>query len=162
VAEKAEQADYEGAGMRKRLAVIFALAVVIGACGGGGGDIGQAGDASEAARTVEIRQLDTRKFEPAEVEVQEGETVTIRVTNTATALHEFFLGDEEAQKEHEEEMAAMGDAEMKMSDTEARLFMEPGETKQITWTFGDAGEVPFGCHMPGHYDGGMKGTFKVT
>ncbi len=137
-------------------------AFLLGACGGGGGDIGKAGEASATTRTVDIRQLDTRKFEPNEIEVKKGETVTIRVTNTATSLHEFFLADEEAQEEHKKEMAAMGDAEMKMSDTEARIFMEPGETKEITWTFGDASEVPFGCHMPGHYDGGMKGVFKVT
>jgi uncharacterized cupredoxin-like copper-binding protein len=148
--------------MRKRLSAVLGTIVVLSACGGGGDDIGQAGEASAATRTIEIRQLDTRKFVPTEIEVREGETVTIRVTNTATSLHEFFLGDEEAQEAHEEEMAAMGDAEMKMSDTEARLFMEAGETKSITWTFGDAAEVPFGCHMPGHYDGGMKGTFKVS
>ena len=148
--------------MRKRALVAVGLVAVMSACGGDSADIGRAGEPSRATRTVDIRQLDTRKFEPTEIEVKKGETVTIRVTNTATSLHEFFLADEKAQEEHKEEMAAMGDAEMKMSDTEARIFMEPGETKQITWTFGDASEVPFGCHMPGHYDGGMKGTFKVT
>ncbi len=148
--------------MKKRLAVILGMALVLGACGDDGGGIGQAADASKATRTIEISQLDTRKFEPTEIDVKEGETVTITVTNTATSLHEFFLGDEKSQEDHEKEMAAMGDAEMKMSDTEARLFMEAGESKSITWTFSDSGEVPFGCHMPGHYDGGMRGTFKVT
>ncbi len=148
--------------MRKRLLAVLGAVAVVGACGGGGDDIGRAGSPSAATRTVEIRQLDTRKFDPSEIQVRAGETVTIRVTNTATSLHEFFLADEEAEEAHEKEMAAMGDAEMKMSDTRTRIFMEPGETKTVTWTFGDEGEVPFGCHMPGHYDGGMRGTFRVT
>ncbi len=148
--------------MKKRLAAILGMALAVGACGDDGGAIGQAADASKATRTIEIKQLDTRKFDPARIDVKKGETVTIRVTNTATSLHEFFLGDEKAQEDHKKEMAAMGDAEMKMSDTQSRLFMEPGESKSITWTFTDAGEIPFGCHMPGHYDGGMRGTFNVT
>ena len=147
--------------MTKRLVAVLGVVAVLGACGGGGTKVGETAQPGAATRTVEIKQLDTRKFDPVDVEVKEGETVTIKVTNTATSLHEFFLGDEKAQEAHEKEMAAMGDAEMKMSDTEARLFLEPGETKSITWKFGK-GKIPFGCHMPGHYEGGMKGTFTVA
>ncbi len=38
--------------------------------------------------------------------------------------------------------------------------MQPGATKEITWTFPQKGAVDFGCHEPGHYGKGMKG--KVT
>lgn len=139
------------------------VALVVGACGGDDGDeVGSGGDAARATRTVEVRALDTRKFEPTEIKVKPGETVTIRVNNTATSLHEFYLGSEKQHEDHEEEMAAMGDAEMKMADTRNRLFAEPGETKSVTWTFGDAGEVPFACHMPGHYQAGMRGAFRVS
>ena len=148
--------------MRERLAAAVSIVLVIGACGGGSTDIGKAAEPGPATRTIEIRQLDTRKFDPAQVEAKAGETVTLKIVNTATSLHEFFLGDEEAQEAHEKEMAAMNDADMKMSDTEARLFLEPGETKELTWTFGDKAEVPFGCHMPGHYEGGMKGAVRVA
>ncbi len=150
--------------MKKRLPTVLGAVLLLGACGGGesGSDIGKAGDASKATRTIEIRQLDTRRFDPAQIEVRKGETVTVRVTNTATSLHEFYLADQKGQDAHQREMAAMGDAEMKMSDTRNRLFPEPGETKSVTWTFGDAGEVPFACHMPGHYQAGMRGAFRVT
>ncbi len=148
--------------MRFRLIAVAMVALVMGGCGGGDGDeVGTAGDAARAARTVEVRALDTRKFEPTEIKVKPGETVTIRVNNTATALHEFYLGSEKQQEDHEEEMAAMGDAEMKMSDEANRIFMEPGETKQITWTFPEGGSVIYGCHMPGHYAQGMRGTVTV-
>lgn len=148
--------------MRKWLAVALGVVLVLGACSKKKTDIGKAAEPAAATRTVEIRQLDTRKFDPPLVEAKAGETITFRITNTATSLHEFFLGDKKAQEAHEQEMAAMGDAEMKMSDTEARLFLEPGETKELTWTFPAKAEVPFGCHMPGHFAGGMQGSIKVA
>ncbi len=148
--------------MRKRLAAVLGIILVMGACSSKKVDIGKAAEPAAATRTVEIKQLDTRKFDPAQVEAKAGETVTFRITNTATSLHEFFLADKKAQEAHEQEMAAMGDAEMKMSDTEARLFLEPGETKEITWNFPAKAEVPFGCHMPGHFQGGMQGVVKVA
>ena len=148
--------------MRKWLAVALAGVLVLGACSKKKTDIGKAAEPAAATRTVEIRQLETRKFDPPLVEAKAGETITFRITNTATSLHEFFLGDKKAQEAHEQEMAAMGDAEMKMSDTETRLFLEPGETKELTWTFPAKAEVPFGCHMPGHFKGGMQGSIKVA
>ncbi len=152
--------------MRHRLtvvAMVAAVALVTGACGGDDGDaVGQAGDAAQATRTVEVRALEDRRFEPAEMTVKPGETVTIRVTNTASSLHEFYLGSEQQHEDHEEEMAAMGDAEMKMSDEANRIFMEAGETKQITWTFPEEGSVIYGCHMPGHFAAGMRGTVRIA
>jgi uncharacterized cupredoxin-like copper-binding protein len=148
--------------MRHRLVAVAMVALVVGACGGDGGDeVGTAGDAARATRTVEVRALDTRKFDPSEITVKPGDTVTIRVTNTATALHEFYLGSEQQHEDHEEEMAAMGDAEMKMSDEPNRIFMEPGEIKRVTWTFPEEGSVIYGCHMPGHFAQGMRGTVTV-
>ena len=148
--------------MRHRLIAAVLLVLAASACGGDTVDVGEAGDAAEATRTVEVRALETRRFEPAGLQVKPGETVTLRVTNTATTLHEFFLGDAEAHEDHDKEMAAMGDAEMKMADEANRVFVEPGETKELTWTFPEGGAVLFGCHMPGHYAGGMKGTVSVA
>ncbi len=150
--------------MRHRLIVLAAVATLAlaGACGGDDDDVGQGGDAAQASRTVEVRALEERRFEPAEITVQPGETITIRVTNTAGSLHELYLGSEQQHEEHEEEMAAMGDAEMKMSDEDNRIFMEAGETKQITWTFPQSGSVIYGCHMPGHFAAGMRGTVTVA
>ena len=148
--------------MSKRLAVALGVILLMGACSSKKTDIGKAAEPAAATRTVEIKMLDTRKFDPPTVEAKAGETITFRVTNTATSLHEFFLADKKAQEAHEQEMAAMEDADMKMSDTEARLFVEPGETKEITWNFPAKAAVPFGCHMPGHFEGGMQGMVTVA
>lgn len=49
-----------------------------------------------------------------------------------------------------------------MMDTDNAVSVGPGETKQVTWRFTDPGEVMFGCHELGHYDGGMVGTISVN
>jgi uncharacterized cupredoxin-like copper-binding protein len=50
---------------------------------------------------------------------------------------------------------------MKMADEANRIFMEAGETKQVTWTFPESGTVIYGCHMPGHFGQGMRGNVTV-
>jgi uncharacterized cupredoxin-like copper-binding protein len=42
------------------------------------------------------------------------------------------------------------------------LEIGPGETKEITWQFSTTGGVLYGCHEPGHYEGGMVGKIEVT
>ena len=39
--------------------------------------------------------------------------------------------------------------------------VEPGESALLTWRFTESGEVLFGCHEPGHYEGGMVGTIEI-
>jgi uncharacterized cupredoxin-like copper-binding protein len=40
--------------------------------------------------------------------------------------------------------------------------VKPGETKELTNTFAEAGKTLAGCHVAGHYGGGMKATISVT
>jgi hypothetical protein len=37
-----------------------------------------------------------------------------------------------------------------------------GETKQLTWRFGDTATLEYGCHEPGHYLAGMRGHITVA
>jgi uncharacterized cupredoxin-like copper-binding protein len=37
----------------------------------------------------------------------------------------------------------------------------PGETAELTWRFDETGTLLYGCHEPGHYEGGMVGTIEV-
>ncbi len=125
-------------------------------------DVGRAADKATATRVVEIRQVDALRFEPASIEVKASETVTLRVTNEGTLIHEFFLGDQKAHDERNAEMQDMGTSPMKMADLANSLNVEPGTTEELTWTFPAEGTVQFGCHQPGHYDDGMKGTAQVS
>ena len=110
------------------------------------------------ATRVDVKVTDALRMEPAEMRVPAGVPVTFVVTNTGVLPHEFYLGDEDAQAEHEEEMAAMPGM---THDEPEGIGLDPGETKELTYTFEAAGIVLAGCHVPGHYDAGMKAVVTV-
>jgi uncharacterized cupredoxin-like copper-binding protein len=120
---------------------------------------GPSAAASAAATRVDVTLTDALKIEPAAMTVPAGVPVTFVVTNSGTTDHEFYLGDEAAQAAHENEMAEMGG--MAHDETEG-IAVKPGETKELTYTFEVAGETLAGCHVAGHYGGGMKATITVT
>lgn len=119
---------------------------------------GEPADPADADRVIEITGNDDFSWDPASIEIAVGETVTFRVTNVGAIPHDFTLGDEHMQDEHEEEMQS-GMAHM--GDEPNAFVLEPGETKEMTWTFTEAGEVLYGCHQTGHYAAGMVGTITV-
>ena len=121
-------------------------------------DFGMPAEAADADRVVEIAARDEFRFDPAEVEVASGETVTFQVTNVGVITHEFVLGDEAVQEEHEREMAEG----MEMGDEPNAISIDAGATGELTWTFTEPGELIFGCHEPGHYDAGMVGVLIVV
>ncbi|MFN2488635.1 MAG: plastocyanin/azurin family copper-binding protein [Actinomycetota bacterium] len=118
---------------------------------------GEPGDRSEADRTVDVSALDALEFDPDSLTVEAGETISFVVTNDGKNLHEFVLGDESYQQEHAAEMSE--DEHMEIGPNQIQV--EPGETETLTWTFTEAGEVLYGCHEPGHYEGGMVGAIEV-
>ena len=125
-----------------------------------GSTFGRPGDPSDADLTVEITQLDSFAFEPSDVEVQIGETVTFLVTNEGQTPHEFVLGDDMVQQGHESEMQEMG-GEL-MPDEPNALTVQPGETRSLTWTVTETGTLRFACHVAGHFAAGMVGTIDVS
>lgn len=136
-----------------------ASALVLSGCGSSSSSgYGKKGDAAKATRTIDVKQLDTLKFDPSAITVKPGETVKFRVTNGGSQLHEFVLGDQKVQDDHEKEMKDMAADNMKMADGDNRIDLDPGQTKELTWTFPSKGTVIYGCHVPGHFLAGMKGT----
>lgn len=126
---------------------------------------GEPADPADADRTVEVQTLEEGGFhyEPTAIEVSAGETVTFRVHNVGEATHEFVLGDDRTQADHEAEMRAMAsDDGMMMHDEPNAVSVAPGATKRLTWTFTEPGELIYGCHEPGHYAAGMRGDLTVT
>lgn len=121
---------------------------------------GAPAEASEADRTITIEATDEMAFDPATVEVSAGEVITFEVVNVGQLPHDFTLGDEEAQHEHEAEMAEM-DEEMAHAEPNS-MTIDAGQTASLTWQFTEDGEVLYGCHQPGHYDSGMVGSVEVS
>lgn len=119
---------------------------------------GEPADPANADRTIEILTTDDLAFNPADLTVVAGETITFSIVNEGATIHDFTLGDEATQEKHEEEMAEMGGM---THDQPNAVAVAAGETKELTWTFSQSGAVFIGCHQPGHYDGGMKGQITV-
>ena len=155
----------------RRVLLVPALALLVAACSSGGGSPSAAGtepaasadasaptEASAAATRIEVNLADTLTMEPASMTVPAGVPVTFVVTNTGSLDHEFYLGDEAAQQEHETEMQA---GAMRHDEPEG-ISVPPGETKELTYTFAEPGVTLAGCHVAGHYIGGMKATINVT
>lgn len=151
---------------RRRLASISglaAVAVLVAACGGSGSSSPPAASASPAAESagatatrVEVSLTDALKIEPATIAVPAGQPVTFVVTNTGKAEHEFVVGDAEVQAEHEEEMEGGH-----MEDDDNAIAVPPGETRELTMTFDKPGTTLAGCHVTGHYGGGMKAEIVI-
>ncbi len=118
------------------------------------------GDEANVDRTIEIAQFDTLAFQPSSIAVAVGETVMFEVTNEGKAVHEFVLGDDNLQDEHEMEMVDMGG--VSMGDEPNAITLDPGESETLVWSFTEAGSFKFGCHEPGHYAQGMVGAIQVT
>lgn len=141
-----------------RLASLAAIvALVVGACSSGSD--ASAAPAADAVR-IDVTLSDALRIEPATLTVPAGVPVTFVVKNTGSMLHEFVLGDEAVQAEHEEEMAAHGGMTMEIDEPNA-IGVDAGTTKELTYTFEAPGTVYAGCHVVGHYMAGMKATITV-
>jgi len=127
----------------------------------GGFAWGEPAEAGEADRVVEINMIDELRFEPDAVEVSVGETVTFQVTNAGQLPHDFTLGDEETQDQHDAEMAG-GGMSGTGSDEPNVMTLDGGDQGELTWRFTAPGTILFGCHVPGHYDAGMVGTLTIA
>ena len=146
-----------------RLALIPAAVLLVAACSSGGAtptapSAATSSAPSAAVTRIEVTVTDTLKIEPASMTVPAGVPVTFVVTNSGVTDHEFYLGDEAAQAAHEKEMAEVGGMG---HDEPEGIAVKPGETKELTYTFAEAGQTLAGCHVVGHYGGGMKAEITV-
>lgn len=145
----------------KRLALpgLASLAIVIAACSAGATDAPQPTDApSGGPVSVEVELTDALRMDPDTLNVPSGVPVTFVVSNVGALEHEFVVGDETVQEEHEQEMQEGG---MDMGDEENAIHLEPGETKELTITFAAPETTIAGCHIQGHYLAGMKAIINV-
>ena len=124
------------------------LAVLVLASSGCAG-----GDASKEEVRVELR---FSKFVPDHFEFDAGTTVTFVVENRDPIDHEFLIGDADVQQAHEEGTEAHHGAKP------GEISVPAGETSETTYTFDEPGTLLIGCHLPTHYDYGMRGEITVT
>jgi uncharacterized cupredoxin-like copper-binding protein len=128
---------------------VLAVAVSLGpmaACGGGA-------NASPGLQTVEIT-IHHSRFVPSAVHVRPGATVRFVVRNTDPIEHELIVGDEATQQLHE----AGTDA---LHQGPGAVSVRAGTTAETAYTFPASGSLLFGCHLPGHWAYGMRGTIVI-
>jgi uncharacterized cupredoxin-like copper-binding protein len=69
-----------------------------------------------------------------------------------------MIGKTEKQRHHADTMKQMPD----MVHADANMItVEPGETKNLVWQFTKTGKLEVACHIPGHYEAGMKSQVVV-
>jgi uncharacterized cupredoxin-like copper-binding protein len=139
------------------IAGIVAMTTLVAACGAtreSGSAATDAAPTPAGARTVDIAMEDI-KFDQTKLTVKTGETIDFQFTNTGQIPHDAFIGDADAQMEHDDEMAHMGDASTH-SMGEAAITVQPGAAGALAYTFAEPGTYEVGCHQPGHYGAGMK------
>ena len=95
---------------------------------------------------------------PNEIVVKTGETIRFVVKNEGEVLHEMVIGSAEELIKHSKLMEEFPEME---HEEPYMAHVKPGKAGEIVWTFSNAGTFEFGCLIPGHFDGGMKGTIVV-
>ena len=126
------------------LGAVLALGLAVPGCSSG-----------TDVRTVTLTVRHSR-FSPGEVRVRPGETVRFVVRNTDPIPHELIVGDQPVQDAHE------AGTEPHHGERPGEVSVAPGATATTTYRFGRAGTpLLFGCHLPGHWAYGMRGTIRV-
>jgi uncharacterized cupredoxin-like copper-binding protein len=141
---------------------------------------GMPGEASNVSRTIQVAMHDNY-YEPEEIDVKAGETVKFVVENQGQLVHEFNIGTAEMHEAHQEEMMMMvqhgviqggtlnrdkmdmdmGDGKSMKHDDPNSVLLEPGDTAEVVWKFGEASSLEFACNVPGHYAAGMQGDIDI-
>ncbi|HEX9530868.1 MAG TPA: plastocyanin/azurin family copper-binding protein [Acidimicrobiales bacterium] len=94
-------------------------------------------------------------FSPRHLRVADGSLVAFHVTNTDPIDHELIVGDQATQDRVER-----GDE----PDHHARgqVSVAAGASASTYYVFGGQRWWQFGCHLPGHWAYGMRGTIEVA
>lgn len=143
-----------------RIGAVMSITVVLAACLGGRGV-----STPSPAPTVRIVELSMEgmRFSPDRLEVRVHETVRFLVRNPEDIPHEVFIGSEAEQLAHRAAHASAAPQE----EADVRhygygIYIPAFGTGQFEYRFDAPGEVMIGCHLPGHWEAGMRATIVVA
>lgn len=137
-----------------RRVVLIAAVVVTLVSGAGLVAASAAGPASEGVVEVQMTIRHSR-FIPEEISVPAGSTVRFVVDNTDPIDHELIVGPRSVQDAHERGTHAVH------GEVPGEVSVGAGESASTTYVFASPGRVLMGCHLPGHWDYGMRGEIAV-
>jgi uncharacterized cupredoxin-like copper-binding protein len=133
------------------------------AAGAGVATAGYAVDASGSERdvlgpgvvTVEVG-IDNSRFDLGNLRVQQGTLVQFVVQNDDPIDHELVVGDREVHRRH------AGGTERRHPPVPGEVTVPAQSRAVTTYTFDEVGPVEFACHLPAHYEYGMRGVVTVV
>ncbi len=156
------------------------LALVITAVGAVSVGAWQPATAAGTRQVVEV-QMKEFAFVPATVTLRAGVPVELRLVNRGVVEHEFMVYDlkglhiagMDPEKRHKELEARSyfrgiavrveGRAKTveRMGKDLVTLVLDPGQQVVLRFVAAKKGNFEVGCHIPGHYEAGMKGRWVV-
>jgi len=95
-------------------------------------------------------------FEPSYLRVEAGTEVRFVVANDDPINHELIIGPQSVHDRH-----ANG-TEASHPTRPGEISIGPDEQGVTSYVFDDVGTVEMACHLPGHYDFGMRGEIEVV
>ncbi len=121
-------------------------------------DWGIAGQANAVQRTIHINLSDAMRFNPEQLQVEQGQTIRLVLHNTGAQTHELVIGTPDELQAHADLMLKFPNME---HDEPYMAHVSAGKTSELIWMFNRAGTFHFACLIAGHYQVGMKGTVEV-
>jgi len=118
------------------------------------------------------------QFAPKTVSATRGAAVELVVVNKGAIQHEFMLYSSPGSMAMSMDMDKYGAENTYFKDIGTvevvypgkpparssrleRVVLDPGQSATIRFVAKKAGAFEFACHIPGHYEAGMKGTLTV-
>lgn len=105
--------------------------------------------------TVEV-DVEHSLFSPSSLRVVAGTRVRFVVVNGDPINHELIVGPPEIHERH-----ARG-TEAEHPSIPGEVSVGPDATGVTTYRFDEPGTVELACHLPGHYEHGMRGEVEVV
>lgn len=105
--------------------------------------------------TVEI-DIHHSRFNPDQLAVVAGTRVRFLVVNDDPIHHELITGGPQVHRRH-----ANG-TEAEHPSIPGEVTVGPNAMAITTFTFDEIGTFEFACHLPGHYEYGMRGEVEVV
>jgi uncharacterized cupredoxin-like copper-binding protein len=105
--------------------------------------------------TVQI-DIEHSRFLPDRLVIAEGTRVRFLVVNGDPIHHEFITGGPEVHRRHSR------GTEAQHPSIPGEVSVDPNGRAITTFTFDQAGRFEFACHLPRHYEYGMRGEIEVV
>jgi uncharacterized cupredoxin-like copper-binding protein len=140
------------------LTAVCCIAALTVGCTAVGGQTG-----TDANPRVINLTVDGYQFVPNTIQVTLGETVRFVVANPTDLAHEVYIGSPAEQAKDEAARASMAPMDQPSLSTQYGYgaYLAAYSTIEFRYEFSSRDEVMIGCHLPGHWDKGMKASITV-